>query len=239
MADSRPIPTNLLSWPGICKLLPEQKLIIYYLWANRFTKTCGCYEFPIQMASVELSISDVALEEAINDFCRLGFIEVDNATGEVYVLAWLRFHKFKNVVQQVMYWTSVGQIQSERLAQLVIERAKIKNIPFPGIYPGNNASNIESMGYNLTRTATGTATGTATATATKPNSRARKSAIPKECLQRLRELGYFADKKVPEERSLQTRSAEGLRPPLRPFVPDPLGKPTVSPAYGGSPFPSA
>lgn len=181
MAESRLVPTNLLSWPGLAKLLPDQKLIASYLWFNRFTKTCGCYEFPRQMASVELCISDAALDEALADFQRRGIIDLDETTGELYVLAWPRFHKFKNVVQQVMYWTSVGQIQSLRLAQAVIERSR--DVPFPE----NSMNSFGSKGYDPTQTLT----GTATATRTKHSARSGRGAIPDSARKRLVELGYL------------------------------------------------
>ena len=183
MADSRPVPSNLLSWPGIAKLLPDQKLIATYLWFNRFTKACGCYEFPRQMATVELSISDAALDDALLDFQRRDIIDLDETTGELYVMAWPRFHKFKNVVQQVMYWTSVGQIQSDRLARLVIDRTA-QSVPCPA----NSLKPYGSRGCNPTRTAT----ATATATKTKPEAtQAGRGAIPAASRQRLMQLGYF------------------------------------------------
>lgn len=183
MAESRLVPTNLLSWPGLAKLLPDQKLIAGYLWFNRFTKACGCYEFPRQMATVELSISDAALDDALLDFQRRGIIDLDETTGELYVMAWLRFHKFKNVVQQVMYWTSVGQIQSDRLLRLVAEQGE-KSVPVPS----NSKRPYGSRGCNPTRTGTITATANGTI---QEAMRTGRGTIPTASRQRLIELGYF------------------------------------------------
>lgn len=172
-AESRPVPSALLSWFDIKDLVPDHKLFAAYLWFNRFTNACGCYDIPLGMVEVELSMKESALLEAIYDFKKKGILDYDEKTGEVYVERWLGFHKFSNAVQRSMYWSAVGKIASDRLCCKVIEKSRQK-----GLEPPHEKSN------HYVPTLTGTVT--ATATKTKPNSR---GAIPEAALSRIRELG--------------------------------------------------
>ncbi len=122
MAESRLVPTNLLSWPRIKDLLPDQKLIAYYLWASRFSNSCGCYEIPFELSAVEMGLSELALVEAIRELERRGLVMFDHATGEVFVLDWYRFHKFSSGAQQSQLRQSLAKIQSDRLKKIVIHK---------------------------------------------------------------------------------------------------------------------
>ena len=122
MAESRLVPTNLLSWPRIKDLLPDQKLIAYYLWASRFSNSCGCYEIPFELSAVEMGLSELALVEAIRELERRGLVMFDHATGEVFVLDWYRFHKFSSGAQQSQLRQSLAKIQSDRLKKIVTNK---------------------------------------------------------------------------------------------------------------------
>ena len=93
--DRTIIPTNLMSWPRVENLLPDQKLIVYSLWANRFQNCSGCFLLPLSMFSVSISIKEQAVQDALHEFQRRELVDADWKTGEIYILDWLRFHSFK------------------------------------------------------------------------------------------------------------------------------------------------
>jgi len=174
MAESRPVPANILSWPRLENLLPDQKLIFVYFWFNRFTNACGCYQLPLKMAAMELSVSPSSLAEAIADFKNKKIIDFDFETNELYVLDWTRFHKFNNVLQRVMYWTAAGRIQSSKLGNIVIQHSTTIQYPFNG---------EKSTIYDQTKTTNGTSTATET-------KQYKRGTIPFECKQQLARHGF-------------------------------------------------
>lgn len=124
MADSRNVPANLLTWPRLENLLPDQKLIFSYLWFNRFAGDSGCYHAPVELMGAELSLKPSALAEALSEFKRRGLIEMDLSTGEIFVLDWFRFNKFPRGPRQSLLSASINKIESEVLKNMVIEKSK-------------------------------------------------------------------------------------------------------------------
>ena len=150
MAESRPVPTNLMSWPRVANLLPDQKLVIYHLWASRYTTPSGCYLLPIASFAVELGLSVPALQEALQQFAKQRLIDLDPDTGEIFVLDWFRFHKTAGRGRKIIV-DSIAKIQSARLKRYVIEKSGLAD-PSPG----------KSNTCSPTATATSTATSTST-----------------------------------------------------------------------------
>lgn len=127
MADSRPLPCNFWSWPRIVSLLLDQKAIAVYLFTNRFTTSCGCYELPRGAVAGELGVTSHVLEEALRQFCGLGIIEMDET--EVFILDWFRFHKFSSGPQLLNFWRARDKIQSAKLQRLVIDKSCQAGVP--------------------------------------------------------------------------------------------------------------
>lgn len=125
MAESRPVPCNLYSWPRVLGLLPDQKLLVVYLWTNRFTSAAGCYQIPISMAAVELGLNENSLAEALRDFQRRELILFDEKTNEIFVLDWFRFHKFATNSQNQQLKMAVSKIESESLKNAVLLKIKV------------------------------------------------------------------------------------------------------------------
>lgn len=119
MTDARSTPCSILSWPRVTSLLPDQKLIIYYIWSNRFANSAGCYLLPLAPAAAELSLSEAALKEALADFQRRSLIEMDATTGEIFIIAWFRFNKFPAGARQRVLLQDVKKIESPKLRKLV------------------------------------------------------------------------------------------------------------------------
>lgn len=120
MADGRLVPCNILSWPAIADLLPEQKFIFVHLWFSRHANTCGCYFVPVNLMAVELSLKEAALMTAFNDFSRRDLISFDDETGEIFVHAWFRFNSFTGPRQRLLL-SDLERIQSKRLREIVVK----------------------------------------------------------------------------------------------------------------------
>ena len=122
MAASRLVPCNIMSWPRIVALLPDQKLIFVHLWLNTATNSAGCYLYPIGSAAGELSLSATSLAEALRRFQKDGLIDIDESTGEVMIMDWFRWHTFKGVRHNILA-SDIKKIQSERLKNATIEKS--------------------------------------------------------------------------------------------------------------------
>ncbi len=125
MADARHVPCNLLTWPKLANLLPDQKLIYAYLWFNRFARSSGCYPFPVALAATELSFSPPSLLEALREFVRRELVQMDESTGEIFVLDWFRFNTFPPGPRQRVLAADLQRIESPVLRALVE-----KSIPY-------------------------------------------------------------------------------------------------------------
>lgn len=118
MAESRLVPRNLMAWPKTRNFLPDQKLIIYHLWAT-CEQACGCCLLELGKFHGDLSISESALQAAIAGFEASKIVRMDQETGEIFILDWFRFHKFDNPVRKRLLAESIARIQSPRLKSIV------------------------------------------------------------------------------------------------------------------------
>ena len=133
MGDSRLVPRNLMSGSKVWNFLPDQKLIIYHLWATA-SNDAGCFEPDLAGWSGHLSLTVDSLKSALADFEKRGIISCDYETGEVFILDWFRFHKFENGVRKNMLASAINKIQSQKLKKLVLakkEEMDIKNGVIP------------------------------------------------------------------------------------------------------------
>lgn len=118
MSESRLVPSNLMAWPRIRDLLPDQKLIIYHLWAT-MPAACGCALIDLGGFQGALNITQAALSDALKDFEKRGLLKLDEETGEVFVIDWFRFHKFVSPSRIRLLNDSVNRIQSASLNLIV------------------------------------------------------------------------------------------------------------------------
>lgn len=151
--DRTIIPTNLMSWPRVENLLPDQKLIVYALWANRFQNCCGCFQLPLSMFSVSVSIKERAVEDALQEFKRRELVDMDDKTGEIYVLDWLRFHTFRTGKSLAIYWKQVDRVQSERLREVIHSKSALFNLTREksDSYSPNNNTNYINNNTNINK----------------------------------------------------------------------------------------
>lgn len=118
MAESRLVPCNLLAWPRVRDLLPDQKLIVYHLWVTCH-QVSGCQLLDLAAFQGGLSITAPAIRDALSEFARRDLIEMDEETGEVFVADWYRFHKFEAPSRRRLAEDSIRRIQSPRLRAIV------------------------------------------------------------------------------------------------------------------------
>ena len=133
IGDSRLVPRNLMSGSKVWNCLPDQKLIIYHLWATA-SNDAGCFEPDLGGWSGHLSLTVDSLKSALADFEKRGIISSDHETGEIFINDWFRFHKFENGVRKNMLASAINKIQSQKLKKLVLakkEEMDIKNGVIP------------------------------------------------------------------------------------------------------------
>lgn len=129
MAESRLLPSNFWSWPGVVNLLLDQKAILAYLWTSRFSTACGGFELPVRLAAAELGVTEPVLVEALKQFQALELVEFDESTCEVFIKGWFRFHKFGSGPQVQNFLRSKAKIQSSKILKLVVESSSVVGVP--------------------------------------------------------------------------------------------------------------
>lgn len=122
MAESRLVPCNLLAWPAIRDLLPDQKLLVYHMWVT-CPSAAGCCLLDYAGFQGALSITANAVEDAVMEFERRGLVEYDRATGEVFILAWFRWHKFDTATRRRLLEDALKKVESPRLKTMILEKS--------------------------------------------------------------------------------------------------------------------
>lgn len=145
MREKSVVPTNLLSWPRCNGLLPDQRLILMWLWACPYLSSAGCGLVPLPAAAATLGLDQAALMGGLDTLEVAGLIACDKETGELFIVDWFRVHTFKSPVAKRCFDADLKKVQSERLKNMIAEK---------------------SMAYFPTATATETATETTTRTKT-------------------------------------------------------------------------
>lgn len=115
MRESSIVPTNLLDWPRCGSLLPDQRLILLWLWSSPWLTCAGCGAVPMRPAAATLGLSPDALAGGISDLVKLKLVMMDYETGELFINDWFRFHKFKNPVALKCLAAAIKKIQSDTL----------------------------------------------------------------------------------------------------------------------------
>ena len=151
MRESSLIPTNLLTWPRVSPLLPEQKLILMSAWSAPWINCAGYGELPLRPHAAALGFDPSALETGIYSLVSADLLLFDQMTAELFVLDWFRFHKFKSEVARGILIQCIEKIQSGPIKSAVIDK---------------------SMGWLPTSTTTSTPTTTSTSTS-KAKAKAR------------------------------------------------------------------
>lgn len=121
--ESSLIPTNLLSWPSCSNLLPDQKLILIWLWACPHLTCAGTGLLPLPAAAATLGLSKEAFFGGVVDLENVGLIKFDKSTAEVMICGWFRFHKFNSPVQKANLKSAIKKIQSDSIKSEIVEKS--------------------------------------------------------------------------------------------------------------------
>lgn len=123
MREKTIVPTNLLDWPRCADLLPEQKLILLWLWCCQWLSCAGVGIVPPRPAAATLGLSPEALMGGLKDLARRKLIIVDGDSGEIFICDWFRFHEFKSPVGVGTLASAIKKIQSGTIKDIVIEKS--------------------------------------------------------------------------------------------------------------------
>lgn len=123
MAEKRIVPANLMAWPRIKNLLPDQKLLIYHLWATA-DSAAGCWLLDSAGFAAALSLKEEALADALEEFERRELVKMERETGEIFIMDWFRWHTFKNAARRGLLEADALKIRSTALRKLVVNAAK-------------------------------------------------------------------------------------------------------------------
>lgn len=223
-----------MAWPKVRDLLPDQKLIVYHLWATS-PSAAGCYLLDFAAFSAALSVTIPAMEEAMRDFERRRLLAMDQETGEVFLLDWYRFHKFDSLPRRKLLEDAVKKIQSIHLKTMIIEKStsclpregkerKVNNTPPtpprgegkdppPGGSGGGGLQEEEELQHALEYKAKRSGKTEPAAWAASAIRRVRKEGIgsaEKEVLQTWRR--HVASQKKEEEQKMETASQKNGPP---------------------------
>lgn len=128
MRDRSIVPTNLLNWPRCRALLPEQKLILIYLWASPDLSCCGAGLIPLAPVAATLGFSEQALETGLENLRDAGLLSLDKESGEIFIKDWFRFHTFKNEKALQILDSAIKKIESSIIKRAVtMEKNKLIN----------------------------------------------------------------------------------------------------------------
>lgn len=119
-ADTRPVPTNLASWPGVSDLVLDYKLLLFLLWsANSKTISSIGVGGPgvIEHLMSSTTLGESVVLDALREFDRRRLIVLDEETREVGIRRWLRVHKFSG------RWASAAEAAFAK-----VESAKIRGV---------------------------------------------------------------------------------------------------------------
>jgi hypothetical protein len=122
MRESSLVPTNLMEWPLVSGLLPEQKFIFERLWASGWIKSTGWGELQLLSLAASISLTSAATLTGIFNLCALGLIVFDEETNEIFISEWFRFHKFKGIGVAIAK-KEIQKIRSIKIKNLILDKS--------------------------------------------------------------------------------------------------------------------
>lgn len=158
MRDRSITPTNLLDWPRCKGLLPDQRLILLWLWACPYLSCAGAGLVPLAPAGATLGLDQDALAGGLKSLQAAGLVELDEKTGEIFIKDWFRFHKFSGPVAAKSLDAALKKIESGRVLKAVLDaKAKVIHSQKDNL-PKKQSNPIKSTTYLPTPTSTSTST---------------------------------------------------------------------------------
>jgi hypothetical protein len=119
-AEIRILPTNIWSHPDFCDLLPDQKLLMIWLWVNPAVSSAGVQLFDAGIAGVATSLQKAAVTDAIIEFERRSLVVYDQMTGELFITKWFRWHRFNDKRRWTVLQADLKKIESRKISEQVL-----------------------------------------------------------------------------------------------------------------------
>lgn len=137
--STRPVPTNLDSWPGVTDLVGSYKHILHVLWSSppSLVNVVGVGRpGVIERLTGATRLDEPVVLEALRELDRRGLVALDEGTREVGIRRWCAYHKF------VGRWAkealrAYGQIESAKIKGIWVAQEGVKAL-FPA--KSNNSS---------------------------------------------------------------------------------------------------
>jgi len=136
MRESSLVPTNLMEWPSVAALLPEQKFILERLWASGWIKSTGWGELHLLSLAASISMTPAATLSGIYHLRDAGLVVYDEETNEIFICNWFRFHKFRGVGVAIAK-KEILKIRSTSIRSLILEKSS-------GCFPTTSSSSSSS-----------------------------------------------------------------------------------------------
>ncbi|NOT19713.1 MAG: hypothetical protein HOP24_05495 [Sideroxydans sp.] len=154
MSDTRPVPTNLDSWPGVIDLVVTYKHLLHVLWSSPtgVMSIIGVGRAGIiEHLTGATRLDEPVVLEALRELQRRGLVVVDEATREVAVRRWCRFHTFGG------RWDAQARSAYGKIESAVIKSVLAKNEGVNSLFLFKS----DTSSANAAATATSTVTSTA------------------------------------------------------------------------------
>lgn len=149
MNGTRPVPTNLDSWPGATGLDNDHKLILHVLWSSppHVVDLIGVGRpGVIEHLCSAVRFVEPAVIDALKRLEKSHLIMLDEVTREVAVRRWCRFHTFNGV------WGAKAKEAYERIASQKIKAVLMKEEHVSDIFPKEKPKNQNKSNHQTPNT---------------------------------------------------------------------------------------
>lgn len=117
MSESRLVPRNLMKWPSVRNMVPDQRLILYHLWVT-CESAAGVDMFDPGSISGCLGLREGVIIDSWQHMQDRGLLIIDDITGELMLNNWFRFHRFEGIRMKLLI-QAVDRIESESFRKAV------------------------------------------------------------------------------------------------------------------------
>lgn len=135
MNGTRPVPTNLDSWPGVHDLMSGYKHMLHVLWSSppHLVSVIGVGRpGVIEHLKNATRLDEPVVLEALREMDRRRLVILDEETREVAVRRWCEFHKFSG------RWAAVAQLAFEQVKSPRIKSILAKQEGVKGLFPSKS-----------------------------------------------------------------------------------------------------
>ncbi len=143
--STRPVPTNLDSWPGVTDLVVSYKHILHVLWSSpsSLVNVIGVGgPGIIERLTGATRLDEPVILEALRELDRRRLVVLDEDTREVAIRRWCAFHKFKG------RWASAAAQAFGMVASAKIKGVLVKDEGVKGVFPEKSMQSSANSNCN-------------------------------------------------------------------------------------------